>query len=178
MKPYPPASATAAASAGVDGPPAIGAWTIGSSLSRHTPPSFAHPTTVECVSVKLPYPAGKPACRSSTEYIIGHTKANNSSSRKGATMTAAGAAISDLATVAPRQRASSRASVASQIKNQRRVYARAVVRTLARTHQGRPTVQIQRVLRESLTPLGVRLPNATLHQLAADIAAGRPAELP
>src|SRR4051812_45821314 len=30
MKPRPPASLTAAASSGVDGPPAIGAWTIGS----------------------------------------------------------------------------------------------------------------------------------------------------
>ena len=30
-KPSPPASDTAAASAGVDGPPAIGAWTIGCS---------------------------------------------------------------------------------------------------------------------------------------------------
>jgi hypothetical protein len=93
-------------------------------------------------------------------------------------MTAAGTAISRPLTLAPRQRASSRASVATQIKSQRLVYARAVVRALARTQQGRPTVQVQRVLRESLTPLGVRLPNATLHQLAADIAAGRPAELP
>ncbi len=33
------------------------------------------------------------------------------------------------------------------------------------------------VLRESLTPPGVRLSTATLHQLATDIAAGRPVEL-
>ncbi len=68
-------------------------------------------------------------------------------------------------------------SVASQIKRQRRLYARAVLRSLARTQQGRPTVQVQRVLREALTPIGVRLPAATLHQLAADITAGRPADL-
>ena len=68
-------------------------------------------------------------------------------------------------------------SVASQIKQQRRVYARAVLRGLARTQQGQPTVQVQRVLREALTPLGVRLPAVTLHQLAADITAGRPVDL-
>jgi hypothetical protein len=33
-KPSPPASQTAAASAGVDGPPPIGAWTIGWSRSE------------------------------------------------------------------------------------------------------------------------------------------------
>jgi hypothetical protein len=34
------------------------------------------------------------------------------------------------------------------------------------------------VLRESLSPLGVRLSPAALHDLAAGIAAGRPVELP
>src|ERR1700680_5076670 len=34
MNPYPPASETAAVNAGVEGPPAIGAWTIGNSLGR------------------------------------------------------------------------------------------------------------------------------------------------
>jgi len=67
--------------------------------------------------------------------------------------------------------------VARQIKDQRRGYARAVLQALARTQHGRPTTQIQRVLRESLTPLGVRLSTARLHQLATDIAAGRPVEL-
>jgi hypothetical protein len=67
--------------------------------------------------------------------------------------------------------------VASQIKQQRRSYARAVLRSLARTQHGRPTVQVHRVLREALGSLGVRLPAATLHQLAADITAGRPVDL-
>ncbi len=76
-----------------------------------------------------------------------------------------------------RQRATTRTSVARQIKDQRRGYARAVLQALARTQHGRPTTQVQRVLRESLTPLGVRLSTARLHQLATDIAAGRPVEL-
>jgi len=58
-----------------------------------------------------------------------------------------------------RQRAPTRTSVARQIKDQRRGYARAVLQALART------------------PLGVRLSTARLHQLATDIAAGRPVEL-
>jgi len=76
-----------------------------------------------------------------------------------------------------RQRATTRTSVARQIKDQRRGYARAVLQALARTQHGRPTAQVQRVLRESLTPLGVRLSTARLHQLATDIAVGRPVEL-
>jgi len=52
-----------------------------------------------------------------------------------------------------RQRASTRTSVARQIKDQRRGYARAVLQALARTQHAR------------------------LHQLATDIAAGRPVEL-
>jgi len=52
-----------------------------------------------------------------------------------------------------------------------------VLCALARTQQDRPAAQVQRVLRETLTPLGVRLPAATLQQLASDIAAGRPVEL-
>ncbi len=68
-------------------------------------------------------------------------------------------------------------SVAAQIKQRRRTYARAVLRSLARTQQGQPTAQVHRVLRQALTPLGVRLPAATLHRLAADITAGRPVDL-
>jgi hypothetical protein len=68
-------------------------------------------------------------------------------------------------------------NVASQIKHQRRLYARAVLRALARTQQGQPTAHVHRVLRQALTPLGVRLPAATLRQLAADITAGRPVDL-
>ena len=68
-------------------------------------------------------------------------------------------------------------SVAAPIKQQRRRYARAVLRSLARTQHGQPTAQVHRVLRQALTPLGVRLPPATLHQLAADITAGRAVDL-
>ena len=71
-----------------------------------------------------------------------------------------------------------RISVARQVKQQRRGYATAVLRTLARTHQGRPATQIHATLRSSLAPLGVRMTPATLRELAADIAAGRPVELP
>ena len=71
-----------------------------------------------------------------------------------------------------------RISVARQVQQQRRGYATAVLRTLARTHRGRPTTQIHATLRSSLAPLGVRLTPAGLRELAADIAAGRPVELP
>jgi hypothetical protein len=71
-----------------------------------------------------------------------------------------------------------RIGVARQVKQQRRGYAAAVLRTLARTHRGRPATQIRATLRGSLAPLGVRLTPATLRELAADIAAGRPVELP
>jgi len=71
-----------------------------------------------------------------------------------------------------------RISVSRQVKQQRRGYATAVLRALARTHQGRPATQIHATLRSSLTPLGVRLTPTTLRALAADIAAGRPVELP
>ena len=78
----------------------------------------------------------------------------------------------------PPRRKSARISVARQVKQQRRGYAAAVLRSVARTHRGRPVTQIQVALRSSLTPLGVRLTPATLRELAADIAAGRPVELP
>jgi hypothetical protein len=71
-----------------------------------------------------------------------------------------------------------RAIVVRQVKQQRRGYAQAVLRALARSQQGRPTAQVQRMLRDCLTPLGVRLSAATLHELAVDITAGRPVELP
>lgn len=71
-----------------------------------------------------------------------------------------------------------RAIVARQVTQQRRGYTRAVFRVLARSQQGQPTVQVQRMLRNCLTPLGVRLSTATLHKLAVDITAGRPVELP
>jgi hypothetical protein len=71
----------------------------------------------------------------------------------------------------------SRATIARQVSNQRSRYASAVLRSLARSQQGRPTPHIQHLLRNSLTRLGVRLPPAKLHQLATDIAAGRPVTL-
>ncbi len=67
--------------------------------------------------------------------------------------------------------------MARQIKDQRHGYARAVLRTLARTQQDRPAAQVQRLLHDALTPLGVRLPAATLMQLASDNTAGRPVDL-
>jgi hypothetical protein len=69
------------------------------------------------------------------------------------------------------------AAIARQVKDQRSRYTSAVLRSLARSQQGRPTAHIQHLLRSSLTPLGVRLSSATLHQLATDIAAGRPVAL-
>jgi hypothetical protein len=69
-------------------------------------------------------------------------------------------------------------SVARQVREQRRGYAAAVLRTLARTHRARPATEIQATLRTSLTPLGVRLTPAALCALATDIAAGRPVGLP
>jgi hypothetical protein len=77
-----------------------------------------------------------------------------------------------------RQSALPRASISRQVKQQRRGYAQAVLRALARSQRGRPTPQIQRALRDALSPLGVRLSPAALQELAADIAAGRPVELP
>ena len=82
-------------------------------------------------------------------------------------------------TAAPRRQSGlRRASMSRQVQQQRRGYAQAVLRALARSQRGRPTPQIQRVLRDALSPLGVRLPPAALQELAADIAAGRPVELP
>ena len=75
-------------------------------------------------------------------------------------------------------RVRTRAAAARQVALQRRGYAAAVLRALARNQRGRTTAQIQRTLRDSLTPLGLRLSPAALHQLATDIAAGRPVELP
>ena len=68
-------------------------------------------------------------------------------------------------------------SVAAQVKEQRRNFARAVVRSLARALHGQPVAQVQRQLRSALTPLGVRLSPVALRELAAGIAAGTPVEL-
>jgi len=45
-------------------------------------------------------------------------------------------------------------SIAGQIKDQCRGYARAVLRALARAYQGRPTAQVQRVLKDAFKPPG------------------------
>ena len=77
-----------------------------------------------------------------------------------------------------RGRVTKRTAAARQVALQRRGYAAAVLRALARNQRGRTTAQIPHTLRDSLTPLGLRLSPAALHQLATDIAAGRPVELP
>ena len=88
-------------------------------------------------------------------------------------------AASHLASVSPMPRArQGQTSVAAQIKEQRRGYARAVLQGLARTYRGRPAVQVAKVLRNSLSPLGVRLSPVQARELAQHIEAGRPVELP
>jgi hypothetical protein len=77
-----------------------------------------------------------------------------------------------------RQSGLPRASMSRQVQQQRRGYAQAVLRALARSQRGRPIPQMQRVLRDALSQLGVRLSPAVLQDLAAGIAAGRPVELP
>jgi hypothetical protein len=69
-------------------------------------------------------------------------------------------------------------TVARQVNLQRRTYARAVLGSLARSLHDRPTPQIQHVLQQAMSSLGERLPAATLHKLAVEIAAGRPVTLP
>ena len=80
--------------------------------------------------------------------------------------------------VVARQRRPRSGSVSRQIAQQRRGYAGAVLRALAGTHRGLPTAVVQRVLKEALTPLGVRLSGPELHELAAGISAGKPVALP
>jgi hypothetical protein len=75
-------------------------------------------------------------------------------------------------------RGAPRAIVAGPVHQQRCGYTRVVLRALARNQQGWPTAQVQRMLRNCLTPLGVCLFTATLHKLVVDITAGRPVELP
>lgn len=77
----------------------------------------------------------------------------------------------------PVSRRGSGPSVAGQVRAQRGRYANAVLQSLARSHRGQPAARVQKVLKSSLTPLGVRLSPTRLHQLATEIAAGRPVEL-
>jgi hypothetical protein len=69
-------------------------------------------------------------------------------------------------------------SVARQIKNQRRGYAQAVLNAVARAQRGRPASAVEKLLRQALTPLGVRLSPAQSNQLARQIEAGQPVTLP
>jgi len=71
-----------------------------------------------------------------------------------------------------------RPAVAKQAADHRWAYAATVLRGLARTQQGRPVAQVRRLVRDALTPLGIRLPLAGWAQLATDLAAGRLVTLP
>ena len=85
---------------------------------------------------------------------------------------------SSVSTQRPLTQAARNRGAARQIKEQRRRYANTVLRSLVRSQQGRPAAQVQRVLRDALKPLGVRLTPGALHELAANISAGQPVELP
>jgi len=71
-----------------------------------------------------------------------------------------------------------RAGVAAQAAQARRAYAETVLRGLARTQQGRPVAQVRRLVKDALTPLGVRLTPDQCQQLAVDLTAGRTVTLP
>jgi len=71
-----------------------------------------------------------------------------------------------------------RPGVARQAAQARRAYAATVLRGLARTQQDRPVAQVRRLVKDALTPLGIRLPPAGWQQLAADLTAGRAVTLP
>jgi len=71
-----------------------------------------------------------------------------------------------------------RAGVARQAAQARHAYAVTVLRGLARTQQGRPVAQVRRLVKDALTPLGVRLTPDQYQQLAADLTAGRTVTLP
>ncbi len=71
-----------------------------------------------------------------------------------------------------------RPGVAAQAAQARRAYATTVLRGLARTQHGRPVAQVRRLVKDALTPLGVRLTPDQCQQLAADLAAGRTVTLP
>ena len=78
-----------------------------------------------------------------------------------------------------RGRVTTRAAAARQVALQRRGYAAAVLRALARNQRGRTTAQIQHTFAGFAHPAGAApLSPAALHQLATDIVAGRPIELP
>lgn len=71
-----------------------------------------------------------------------------------------------------------RPAVANQAAEHRRAYAATVLRGLARTQRGRPVGQVRKLVRDALSPLGIRLPPTGWQELAADLVAGRPVILP
>jgi len=71
-----------------------------------------------------------------------------------------------------------RPGVARQAAQARRAYAVTVLRGLARSQQGRPVAQVRRLVKDALTPLGVRLTPDQYRQLATDLTAGRTVTLP
>jgi len=71
-----------------------------------------------------------------------------------------------------------RPGMARQAAEARRTYAATILRGLARTQQGRQVAQVRKLVKDALTPLGIRLTPAGWRQLAADLAAGRPVTLP
>ena len=81
------------------------------------------------------------------------------------------------ATAAP-ARPVRRPAVAKQAAAHRRAYAATVLRGLARTQQGQPVARVRKLVRDALTPLGIRLPPTGWQQLASDLATGRPVTLP
>ena len=77
----------------------------------------------------------------------------------------------------PRHSASG-AIVAHHATQHHRGYIPAVLRPLAHDQRGQPATHVQRMRGDGLTPQGVRLTAATLHQLAMDTAGGPTAEPP
>ncbi len=93
-------------------------------------------------------------------------------------MDASGTAVRARAATAGAVRPVRRAGVARQAALARRAYAVTVLRGLARTQHGRPVAQVRRLVKDALTPLGVRLTPDQCQQLAADLTAGRTVTLP
>ncbi len=72
---------------------------------------------------------------------------------------------------------STRRAAATQVRQQRRRYARAILACLARSCSGRPVPEIQCVLQQARVACGVRLSFGTWRDLVANINAPRPVML-
>lgn len=70
------------------------------------------------------------------------------------------------------------AAASAAVAAQRRGYATAVLRGLARSLRGRPTSEVERTLTQALRPLGVRLSPPACRELATAITHGQPVALP